>query len=56
MKVKEMIKALEEQPQDAEVYYLTDDSEFNEIADAKRAIPGNDETKEIVGDVFVFLK
>lgn len=56
MKVKDLIKALSEQPQDAEVYYMTADDSLNQISDVKKAIPGNDETKEVVGDEFVLIE
>lgn len=55
MKVKELIKALSERPQDAEVYY-TSDGGLVEIAEVKTGIPGNEETKETVGDIIVLLE
>lgn len=54
MKVKELIEALQELPQNAEVYYLTDG--LNEITEAHQTVPGSDEMKEITGERFVYLK
>lgn len=54
MKVKELIKALSEQPQDAEVFFLTEG--LIEVTAVKSASAGSDEMKEITGEDFVMLK
>lgn len=55
MKVKELIKALLEKPQDAEVFYLTGDSGMYQVNTVKSAAAIHDEVKEITGDEFVVL-
>lgn len=55
MKVKELIEALIERPQDAEVLYLTGDSGLYQINTVKTAIAVSDEVKEVIGDEFVVL-
>lgn len=55
MKVEELIKALSEQPQDAEVFYLTCDSGMYQVNTVKSATATNDEVKEVTGDEFVIL-
>lgn len=54
MTVKELKEALQEQPQDAEVYYLTDG--LNEVSEVMSAKPVDEEIKEITGDKFVVLR
>lgn len=56
MKVKELINALQEQPQDAEVYYMNSDGGLIQTSNVKKAVPGNDETKEVIGDEFVLIE
>ena len=57
MKVKELIKALSEQPQDAEVFFVEDGEGMYEISKARTAYPGeSDELKEIAGEEFVILQ
>lgn len=57
MKVKELIKALQERPQDAEVFYLAGDEDggMRQISAVKVATATNDEVKEITGEEFVVL-
>lgn len=56
MKVKELIKALSEQPKDAEVFFVEDGEGMYEISKARTAYPGeSDELKEIAGEEFVML-
>ena len=55
MKVKELIKALSEQPQDAEVFFLLSDNGMYQINAVKTATATNDEVKEITGKEFVVL-
>lgn len=55
MKVKELIKALSEQPQDAEAFFLSGDSGMYQINAVKAATATSDEVKEITGKEFVML-
>lgn len=55
MKVKELIKALSEQPQDAEVFFLPGDNGMYQINAVKTATATSVEVKEITGDEFVVL-
>lgn len=55
MKVKELIKALIELPQDAEVFFLPGDSGMHQINAVKTATATSDEVKEITGKEFVVL-
>lgn len=55
MKVKELIKALVELPQDADVYCNTMDGGIAEVTEACIAHPGDEEMKEAVGDEFVYI-
>lgn len=55
MKVEELIKALSEQPQDAEVFYLTGDSGMYQVNTVKSATAVSEEVKEITGKEFVVL-
>lgn len=55
MKVEELIKALSEQPHDAEVFYITCDSGMYQVNTVKSATATNDEVKEITGKDFVVL-
>lgn len=57
MKVNELIKALSEKSQDAEVFYLTGDEGggMYQITTVKTATAASDEVKEITGDEFVVL-
>lgn len=55
MKVEELIKALSEQPQDAEVFYLTGDSGMYQVNIVKSAIAESEELKVITGNEFVVL-
>ncbi len=55
MKVEELIKALSEQPQDAEVFYLTGDSGMYQVNTVKSAAAVSEEVKEVTGDEFVIL-
>lgn len=57
MTVKELIKALLEEPQDMKVFYLTGDEGggMYQINTVKTAAAGSDEVKEITGDEFVIL-
>ena len=56
MKVKELIKALSERPQDVEVFYLGNEDGLCEIGNVSTALSGNDDAKEITGDEFVILQ
>lgn len=56
MNVKELIKALQELPQDADVYYLTNDGGMTNVSKVKKAFPGGEEEKDIVGEVFVLIE
>lgn len=57
MKVNELIKALSEKPQDAEVFYLTGDEDggIYQVNTVKSASATSDEVKEITGSEFVVL-
>lgn len=55
MKVKELIKALSERPQDAEVFFLPSDNGMYQINAVKAATATSDEVKEITGKEFVVL-
>lgn len=55
MKVKDLIKALSEQPQDAEVFFLSGDNGMYQINAIKTATATSDEVKEITGKEFVVL-
>lgn len=55
MKVEELIKALCEQPQEAEVFFLSGDNGMYQISTVKAATATNDEVKEITGKDFVVL-
>lgn len=55
MKVKELIKALSVQPQDAEVFYLTGDSGMYQVNAVKSATAVSADVKEVTGDKFVVL-
>lgn len=55
MTVNELIKALSEERQDAEVFYLTGDSGMYQVNTVKAAIAVHDEVKEITGKEFVVL-
>lgn len=55
MKVKELVKALCDKPQDAEVFYLTGDSGMYQVNTVKSAAAIHDEVKEITGEEFVVL-
>lgn len=55
MKVEELIKALQERPQDAEVFYLTEDSGMYQVNTVKSAAVTHDEVKKITGEEFVVL-
>lgn len=56
MKVKELIKALIERPQDAEVYFATINGSLCDISKTYVAIPANDETKEIAPKEIVVIQ
>lgn len=56
MKVSELIKALSEQPQDAEVFRLTHDGGLAEIRKVATATNTYDELNDIIGEVFVFIQ
>lgn len=56
MKVEELIKALSEQPQDAEVFYITEDTGLHDISNVMNATNNYDELKEIIGDQLVIIK
>lgn len=55
MNVNELIKALSEKPQDAEVFCLAGDSGICQIRTVKTATAASDEVKEITGEEFVVL-
>lgn len=55
MKVSELIKALSERPQDAEVFFVENGKGMYEISKVRTAHAG-DELKEITGDEFVILQ
>jgi hypothetical protein len=55
MKVKELIKALSEHPQDTEVFFLSGDGGMYQINAIKTATATSDEVKEITGEEFVVL-
>ena len=55
MKVKDLIKALSELPQDAEVFFLSGDSGMYQINTVKTATATSDEVKEITGKEFIVL-
>lgn len=55
MKVKELIKALSELPQDVEVYTLKPES-LDEVCKVYVSYPGDEEAKEIIGDEFVIIE
>lgn len=55
MKVKDLIKALSEQPQDAEVFFLSGDNGVYQINAVKTAKPTSNEVKEITGKEFIVL-
>lgn len=55
MKVKDLIKALSEQPQDAEVFFLSGDNGMCQINAVKAATATSDEVKEITGKEFIVL-
>lgn len=56
MKVKELIKALSERPQDAEVYFATPKGGLCDISKTYVAIPANNETKEIAPEEIVVIQ
>lgn len=56
MKVKELIKALSEKPQDAEVYFASPDGGLCDTSMTYVAIPANDETKEITTEEIVVIQ
>lgn len=57
MKVSELIKALSERPQDAEVFFVVNGKGMYEISKVRTAhAEDNDELKEITGDEFVIIQ
>ena len=57
MKVSELIKALSEHSQDAEVFFVENGKGMYEISKVRTAHAGEyDELKEIAGDEFVILQ
>jgi hypothetical protein len=56
MKVKELIEALNEQPQEAEVFYLPEDAGLHDVSSVMNATNNYDELREVVGDEFVIIK
>lgn len=56
MKVKELIKALSEHPQDAEVLASDNNQGLAEITEVKTVTNTYDELKDIVGEVFVIIR
>lgn len=56
MKVKELIKALSERSQDAEVFFVKNGEGIYEISEVSTAYSGeSEELKEIAGEEFVVL-
>lgn len=55
MKVKDLIKALSELPQNAEVFFLSGDNGVYQINAVKTAKATSNEVKEITGKDFVVL-
>lgn len=55
MKIKELIEALMERPQDAEVFYLTGDSGMYQVNTVKSAAAVHEEVKGITGEEIVVL-
>lgn len=55
MNVKEMIEALRELPQDAEVYHIEAEGGLCNITRVELTVPGNEETREVIGDEFVYI-
>ena len=56
MKVKELIEALSEHPQDAEVCYMSSDGGMTEVGKASEAFTADDEATEILGEEFVLIE
>lgn len=56
MTVKELIEKLREQPQNAEVFYICEDSGLISVSNVKEAIPATDETADVTGGKFVLLE
>lgn len=56
MKVKELIEALNEQSQDAEVFFLENGNGLYEISEVKSALPHDNEAKEVTGGEFIVLQ
>lgn len=57
MKVKELIKALSERPQDAEVFFVENGKGMYEISKVRTPHAVEcDELKEITGDEFVIIQ
>lgn len=54
MKVKELIAALSEKPQESEVYYLTEES-IHDVSKVSTAY-ADGETEEITGKEFVLIR
>lgn len=56
MKVKELIEALREKPQEAEVFHNTEDGGLAEITGVKTAMDSYDDLKDVVGEEFVIVE
>lgn len=56
MTVKELIEKLNEQPQDAEVFYIGRDEGLYAVEGVKEAHAIEEEAKEVTGEQFVLLE
>lgn len=56
MKVKELIKALSEQPQDAEVFFVENGKGMYEISKVRTAYASDEDAKAVTGEDFVIIE
>lgn len=56
MKVSELIKALSERPQDAEVFFVENGKGMYEISKVQTAHTADEEVKSVTGEEFVIIE